>query len=576
MKHFDWQQYIANYPDLQRADISTEKSAWRHYRLYGMNEGRTDKNINKFIHNNKKRNDNVIFVTAFKDIGRENWKNFERSENDYLNYFQNLIKLNIRLICFCENDLADIIKNKFNFHSIYPYDQQNTFYKYLDIETNIINSENFKNLIKHRNDPECNKPQYNIVNHNKVLFIKRAKEMFPNYSHYAWIDFGYLRNTDNNYSNFDFNNLPSKINYATFNIPVKILDPKELCIYPNNPIQGSLFIVPSNKIEWFVTEYDNMLLHYHSLNIVDDDQAIILQLYKKYPEEFILSIKDKWFDLINDYKSDNKIDVVIPTTIKDLNTLGRVVNGIRKHIINLNNIYILCSKSINIHINDIIKVEEECFPFSIDDISIKFGNKLNTLNRGRKANWYYQQLLKLYCFLYIPNIKTNIMIVDSETIFYNDYSPIENNIANYPISNEINNEYRKHISLLLPELIIRYPHISGITHQMLFQKHILQHLFDITEEIFFKRYNYRLQFWEIMLFFTNITSDNVIEYSEYDLYFNFVLSYYNNSIKINNIPWDISAHIPEINYNIYLTCHSHIRNKKIEKEMFKINNFNII
>jgi hypothetical protein len=46
MKHFDWEQYIANYPDLVSAGINNERLALIHYRLHGQSEGRNDKCIN--------------------------------------------------------------------------------------------------------------------------------------------------------------------------------------------------------------------------------------------------------------------------------------------------------------------------------------------------------------------------------------------------------------------------------------------------------------------------------------------------------------------------------------------------
>jgi hypothetical protein len=46
MKHFDWEQYIANYPDLVSSGINNQRSALIHYRLHGRSEGRTDKCIN--------------------------------------------------------------------------------------------------------------------------------------------------------------------------------------------------------------------------------------------------------------------------------------------------------------------------------------------------------------------------------------------------------------------------------------------------------------------------------------------------------------------------------------------------
>jgi hypothetical protein len=41
MQHFDWKQYILNYPDLVQNGIDTEKKAIKHYRFFGKNEGRT-------------------------------------------------------------------------------------------------------------------------------------------------------------------------------------------------------------------------------------------------------------------------------------------------------------------------------------------------------------------------------------------------------------------------------------------------------------------------------------------------------------------------------------------------------
>jgi predicted O-methyltransferase YrrM len=42
MKHFDWKQYIANYPDLVSAGINNQRSALIHYNRYGRSEGRVD------------------------------------------------------------------------------------------------------------------------------------------------------------------------------------------------------------------------------------------------------------------------------------------------------------------------------------------------------------------------------------------------------------------------------------------------------------------------------------------------------------------------------------------------------
>jgi len=46
MDTFNFESYIANYPDLQKAGINNQQSAWNHFVRYGKSENRTDKNYN--------------------------------------------------------------------------------------------------------------------------------------------------------------------------------------------------------------------------------------------------------------------------------------------------------------------------------------------------------------------------------------------------------------------------------------------------------------------------------------------------------------------------------------------------
>ena len=155
------------------------------------------------------------------------------------------------------------------------------------------------------------------------------------------------------------------------------------------------------------------------------------------------------------------------------------------------------------------------------------------------------------------------MIIDSETIFYNKYTPIHNNMAYYAVSNEINKEYRKHMKILIDEINIK-ENISGICHQMLFQAHILNNIFDRVE------LKYNTPLWKIMLFITK--QNNRLSYSEYDMYFNFILSFHKNTVTITNkIKWDISANVPEKSDYTFLTAHAHIRNGVIKADSYFVN-----
>jgi hypothetical protein len=516
-------------------------------------------------------NNSVIFVTAFKNLNRHSWKGFERSIDNYINYFENLSMIPIRLICYCEDNVRDILHKKLNFFNTYPYKSEETFYRFYDKEKSIMESLQFKNLIKHRDDPETNKPGYNLVNHNKIWFIKRTKNMFPNYTHYAWIDFGCIRSKDKIPQQLDFKLLSiNKITYACdkcINIQ-DLLTPVEACKNINNQnLMGSEFFCPKDMVDWYYDEYYKMVMRYYANNLVDDDQEIVKQILRYHSDKFNLVATGEWFNLLNTFKVKIAIDVVIPTCLKDIDTLHLVIQGVKKNVENVRNIYIVCNRKYKHKIRGGIFIDEEAYPFSINDISsINLSTKLD----GRKAGWWFQQLLKIYSFKIIKHISSNILIVDSETIFYNKYTPIKDNKANYAVSNEINDEYRDHMKYLLGDINIFNSKISGICHQMLFQTHILQNLIDRVEKYHIDMREIYMPFWKIMLL---LSERYKIYYSEYDIYFNFMLTFHKNTVNItNSISWDISSIIPRSTNYTYITCHSHLRGARyLPSNSFYIN-----
>ena len=510
--------------------------------------------------------DNVLFVTAFKDLGRENLLGFERSTDTYISWFKSLIMLPIRLICFCEKDIEQRLKIECNFYNTYSYDTEHNFCKYIDKENEIMNSESFKSLTEHRRDPEVNKPGYNNVNHNKIYFVNKAKIIFPTYTHYAWIDFGYIRDKQ----------IPEQLDFSSLRDKIIFFSPNQIncseLLYPIDAllnqsyqiIYGSPFICPNNLVEWFYEKYYNMVMLYYANNLVDDYQEIVKQIIKTEYKMFEIKISNGRFEALNYFSVPLYIDAVIPTCLKDINDLSYVIKGIRKNINNIRNIYVVCHRKFKEYIgDDAIFIDETIFPFSIEDVAeYIFGDRNYSTNSSRSQGWYFQQLLKLYSFKVIDGISSNILIVDSETIFYNRYIPIKDNISYYTVSNEINHDYRKHIKLLIPNINIDN-RFSGICHQMLFQKHILQNLFDQVETL------HNMPFWIAMLYISKM--NNRMYYSEYDLYFNFIFSFHKNTVKLSsNVKWDISPIIPETSEYTYITAHNHIRNTEIKRDTYKV------
>jgi hypothetical protein len=514
----------------------------------------------------------VLFITAFKNLQRESWINFERSVEEYIQWFKNLSSIPIRLICFCDKEIETILHNECGFYNTYLYNEHDTFLRFIDKEKEIMESEEFRVLINNRNDPEVNKPGYNCVNHNKVWFLKKAKEMFPTYSHYAWIDFGCIR-TQEFPEQLDFTNLGNKITYASKNYFTvdQILTPLEAVKNgpTNNPdLFGSEFFCPNELVEWYYNEYYKLVLSYYSNNLVDDDQEMVKQLLKKYTDKFEIIVTHRWFSLLNNYRVPLTIDVVIPTCLKDIDTLNLVIKGVKKNISMLGTIYIVCHPNLKHKLTEGIFVDETHYPFSIQDVAEEiFGNRDHPGNHERAQGWWYQQLLKLYSYKVIKNISSNILIVDSETVFYNKYIPIKDNIAYYAVSNEINNQYRNHMKLLLPDISIYKNTISGICHQMLFQKHVLQNLFDRVE--YYHKTSIHVPFWRLML---KVAKQNSrLEYSEYDLYFNFMLTFHRPMVRLtNDISWDISPNVPESCEKTYLTAHFHLRNRNVQANTFYV------
>ena len=467
-----------------------------------------------------------LFVTAFKELGRAGWPGFERSANDYLTWFANLARAPLRLICFCEPDIAEKLR-AIGFTETYPYDEASTFLSLLPIETAIMNSPRFKQITNYRTDPECTQPAYTLVNHSKYIFMERAHELFPDYTHYAWIDFGYQRTPDVPHT-LSFATLTDKIEISSFKSldPAAILDPFTFCMHSSHIIQGGFFVVPKHRVTWLVAEYKKVIAEYHAQGLVDDDEGLVLQVYKKFPHEYTLHVTSKWFTHLKKFEvPPRQLDIVIVMRDQDLTILPDVIRRARIYIRGVQTIYVIAPSSMATQqIQGAVYINEETFPFTKAQVSQLIGH---TYHIGQ-----YQTLLKLYAFKVIPNLHANHLILDSDTLLYNDYEPFdEQGRAKYAVSTEVNTSYRRHMSTLLPGIRYPFERGSGVCHQMLFQTHILQHLFDKSAETTVLRY---LPFWKRMLYVAVENGDSILDYSEYDMYFSFVLTFHpDKAVAVN-------------------------------------------
>lgn len=229
-------------------------------------------------------------------------------------------------------------------------------------------------------------------------------------------------------------------------------------------------------------------------------------------------------------------DIVIPLAPNDINRFNASLTYNKKNIIGYRNIYVVTCIP-NIKLDGCIIIDENIFPFKqfISDYFYKYNEKCN------RNGWYFQQLIKLYAFMYIPDLLDKYMVLDADVFFLKPIKFIENNKSLFSTSNEHHIPYFIHMQKLHPNFK-QVSNRSGICHHMLFEKKYLIELFNIVQDY------HKLPFWQVFILSVNehLKYDifaNESGASEYELYFNYMLQYHNNEIEIRDLNWEnISIH----------------------------------
>ena len=216
--------------------------------------------------------------------------------------------------------------------------------------------------------------------------------------------------------------------------------------------------------------------------------------------------------------SNAPIDVIIPCTEKDLPILELCIQGIKDNG-NIRRIIVLSKDQLT---NNAEWFDETKYPFSFQDIKNALVNdipeRLKEIESTSRTGWYYQQLLKLYTHYVIPGISSNILILDSDTIFLKPVDFInDKGAAIFSTYRQYHKPYFQHAKRLLPNFE-KVNSRSGITNYMLFQKPVLDRIFQEVESL------HQKPFWKI---FCNLVDTKDLSFagaSEFEIYFNYALS----------------------------------------------------
>lgn len=277
-------------------------------------------------------------------------------------------------------------------------------------------------------------------------------------------------------------------------------------------------------------------------------------------------------------------DVVIPTHEKDAITLAGCIDGIKKNIIGARRIIVVSKQKLS---DQAEWFDEKNFPFSYQEIS--------ELVDGKEVGWNFQQLLKLYSALVIPDILPNVLVVDADTVFYRKVRFFEDSLPLYNLSKDqdldkaqFHQNTSNHIARILPAIAEKLPEIfdaqstmfrhqtfldrlkfsrrtrkseafgleSGICHHMLFQKKIIEEMFSRIE----KHDGGTDPFYKIFL----KKARNAFGVAEYNLYFYFLISHHPKSYKIRLLRYKNTTDFNPLKEKLrrkyhYCSYHSYMR-----------------
>ncbi|MCB1148694.1 MAG: hypothetical protein KDK48_00880 [Chlamydiia bacterium] len=202
------------------------------------------------------------------------------------------------------------------------------------------------------------------------------------------------------------------------------------------------------------------------------------------------------------------IDVLIPSTEKDLETLDLCIEHVKKNIQDVRRIIVISKKRLT------KKAEwhpEEDYPISFDEV-----REWLPESAAQRTGWYFQQLLKIYAPDAIPNLSENFLCIDSDTFFFKKTGFISaKGKALHTVGKNPHPPYFAHLHRLLPALKNVDESLSGIAHHMLFNKRILKQIRETVEE------EHRLPFWQAFLACVDPLEARDSGASEYEIYFHY-------------------------------------------------------
>lgn len=248
-------------------------------------------------------------VTAFFNINRGQWNEYNRGVENYLYHATRVFSLDDYMVIYIEPEYVDFVKTyreKYKEKTrIIPLSIKDLpYYKYKDQIEAIMEDPAFKNGLADPNCPEVTKPLYDVIMWSKVPLVMRTVEDNPFHTtHFVWLDFGIHSHMlhDNMLNQPLLKNVPDKIKFLCRSAPSP--DDLDICRFfksHTNRFAGSMFTGNAANFRIFNQYLDEEIQDCLSKKVVDCDQSLFSITYLKHPELFDLYVGD-WHQVICNY-----------------------------------------------------------------------------------------------------------------------------------------------------------------------------------------------------------------------------------------------------------------------------------
>lgn len=212
----------------------------------------------------------------------------------------------------------------------------------------------------------------------------------------------------------------------------------------------------------------------------------------------------------------SSVDVVIPCVPKDLQTLERCIEGIKRNGSGVRRVIVVSPEKLS---ENAEWFDETRFPFGVKEVG---------------GGWNFQQLVKLYAPFVIPDISDNVLVLDADAIFMQPTAFMNRKGEGYLTPAD---EYEPAYFRLMDELVglkKQIKGVSGIAHHMLMQKPLVERLFGEIRE------RHGKEPWKAVVEHL----DEGKKLSEYELYFNYALKH--RAAHLRPLKWTNSRYVNRV------------------------------